>query len=278
MNICRKVACVASAMLLQSCSPELTNKSYIAIAGTSDGIVAEMAPLIYAKLDTSPEPLKRRSSVALVFTQADKPPPNATCIATLKGAFERQLRALADRTGIDFALGAAPEEAAAVFVLGDTLQTSTQSPRLRTWMLAARQSAPHPTSEFSESLWFPGHFSADFLQGIYTDLADRLVFGVSLVHWAAMQPGPKGEGCTINFIERLAHLYSLALKQEFTQAYTRIGREVRMRVGPSAYDVSSEDAARFELGLYFCAQFVDRMKLRRCARQMVRLTADNDRN
>ncbi|MBP6770247.1 MAG: hypothetical protein KA171_20885 [Reyranella sp.] len=51
-----------------------------------------------------------------------------------------------------------------------------------------------------------------------------------------------------------------------------------MSVGPSAYDVSFEDAARFEFGLYFCAQFVDRMKLGRCAQQMVRLTADNNRD
>lgn len=194
MKICRKIACVASAMVLQSCSPEPTNKSYIAIAGTSDRIVADMAPLIYGKLDSLSEPAKRRRSVALVITQSAKPPPNATCIATLKVAFERQLRTLEDQAGIDLRIGAAPEEAAVVFVLGDTVQTNARSSRLQMWMLAARQNEPYSTSEFSESLWFPGHFSADFLQGIYADTADWLVFGVSLVHWAAMKPGPKGEG------------------------------------------------------------------------------------
>lgn len=278
MKFCTLLACAASAMLLQSCSSEPTNRSLIAIAATSDRIVADMAPLIYDKLGTPPEPSKRRRAVALVFTQFGKPPPNATCIATLKVAFERQLRTLEDQAGIDLGIGPAPEKAAVVFVLGDTVHTDSRSPRLQAWMLAARRSAPYATSEFSESLWIPGHFSADFLQGIYADPADRLVFGVSLVHWAAMKSGPNGEGCAINFIERLAHVYSLALKQEFTEAYARIGREARASVGPIAYDVSSEDAARFELGLYLCAQFVDRMKLGRCAQQMVRLAADNDRN
>lgn len=267
---------VAASLLLPSCAPAPANLSLQAIDKVSGQIIANISPLLYAKLDSGP--VTRNRSVALVFTQAGHPPPNPTCAADLKAGLARQLRQLAGRAHIDLRLTSDVEEAAAVFVVGDTLEaTQTQTPPVRTWLHAARQGTPVATSVFSRNDWFPGHFSADFLEGVFAEGNGRLIFGVSLLHWIATPGGVEGKGCAINFVERLAQLYSVALESAFREKYEDIAREARVRGGPSAYEVSSADDERFRLGVYFCAQLVDRTKLAACSSQIVRLIAENRR-
>lgn len=124
----------------------------------------------------------------------------------------------------------------------------------------------------------PPHFdSTDYIEGVFTNRDDRMIFGVSLIHWAAVRGGDDEKACAVNFVERLAILYSFALAEEFASLVGKVGRETRTRVGPRAYEVPDVHDPGFMLGVYFCAQLADRTKLAACASQVVKLIEESER-
>lgn len=236
--------------------------------------MALISPALYAKLDAGPGVRKR--SVALVINQGDEPPPSPTCAADLKAGLERQLRQLGERAQIDLRLTSDVAEAAVVFLVGDTINAArAKALPAPAWLRAAREGTPGATSEFSSNFSFPHFDSTDYLEGVFTDRDDRMIFGVSLIHWAAVRGGADGKACAFNFVERLAILYSLALDEEFASLVGKVGRETRTRVGPRAYEVPDVDDSGFMLGAYFCAQLADRTKLAACASQVVKLIEES---
>lgn len=160
--------------------------------------------------------------------------------------------------------------------MGDTINAArAKTLPAPAWVRAARQGTPAATSEFSRNFSFPHFDATDYLEGVFTDRDDRMIFGVSLIHWAAVRGGADGKACAFNFVERLMILYSLAMEKEFSSMAARVAREARVRVGRRAYDVPDVDDPDFMLGVYFCAQLVDRTKLTACASQVVRLIEES---
>lgn len=264
---------LAAIMLLQACAPSPSELSIQAIAKTSDRIVAAMSPALYTKLESLGVSAARNRTIALVFPPGGEPPPNATCVADLKAGLERQLHQLASRTRIDFRLITDVEKATVVFVVGDTANMlEKRNPPLRRWIDAAEQRTSAPTMNFQHNRATP-HSISDFVEGVYTNGDGRLIFAASLIHWFEMHNRRGRKDCTLDFVERLAQIYSAGLDLDFGDQYTNAGRQARTQVGPSAYEVDSRDVDSLRDGIFFCAQFVDRTKLAACAMEIVKLTS-----
>lgn len=240
-------------------------------------VIAEISPAIYAKLGSPPAVGGRDRSVALVFVDGGVPPPTATCVADLKASLEKQLDTLAARTRIRLRVTSNVDDAAAAIVIGDTLQDGRiQDSAMETLMSAARQGTSVATSSFGRNFGVPGHPSPDYLKGLFADSNDRLIFGVSRIHWSATLRDGAAKACAFNFVARLAWLYPLALHEEFQGRYWRAASALRMRTGGAAHYVLAPPMERF-LGVYFCAQFVGATKLVECSAQVLKLITDDAR-
>ena len=264
---------VAAALSLQACAPSPSELSLQAVAKTSDRIVAAMTPALYARLDSLGVSTARNRTVGLVFPPGGEAPPNATCVADLKAGLERQLRQLASRTRIDFRLVDSVEKATVIFVVGDTADMlEKRIPPLRSWMDAAKRRTSARTMNFQDNRSTP-HSISDFSEGLFTD-DGRLIFAAALIHWFEMHNRLGRKDCTLNFVERLASIYSQGLELDFRDQYADAGRQARTQVGPSAYEADARDVDDFMNGVLFCAQFVDRTKLAACAIEIVKLTSE----
>ncbi|WP_298310949.1 hypothetical protein [Reyranella sp.] len=265
---------MAAALSLQACAPSPSELSLQAVAKTSDRIVAAMTPALYARLDSLGVSTARNRTVGLVFPPGGEAPPNATCVADLKAGLERQLRQLASRTRIDFRLVDSVEKATVIFVVGDTADMlEKRIPPLRSWMDAAERRTSSPTMKFQRNYSTP-HSISDFVEGVRTDDDARLIFAASLIHWFELHNRRGRKDCTLDFVERLARIYSAGLELDFEDQYANAGRQARAQVGPSAYEADGGDIANFMNGIFFCAQFVDRTKLTACALEIVKLSSE----
>lgn len=268
---------VATSLLLQSCAPGSGDASASSDEKFFRQVALEVAPALYGKLGSPPSAGDRTQSVALVLLDGGEPPPTATCAADLKADLERQLSMLAKRTRIRLRLTSNVEDAAVVIVIGDTLQEAKrQETPLAKLMSAARHRTDVATSEFSRNFGIPDFSSPDFLEGLFGRSNHRLIFGVSLLHWAVTPRAAVAKGCAFNFVERLAWLYSLALNREFHEQYSDAYSRARKRIGLSAYEMPDPRVESF-LGVYFCAQFVRAADLADCSSQLLKLIAESAR-
>ena len=265
---------VAASLLLQSCAPSADDVSAASTEKMFRQVIAEISPAIYAKVGSSPAAGSRNQSVALVFLDG-VPPPTATCAADLKAGLEKQLSALAARAHIRLRMTSNVDDAAAAIVIGDTLRESRRrdSP-LETLMNAARQRTGAATSTFDWDFGVPGHPSPDYLEGLFANSNDRLIFGVSRIHWSATYRDVGSKACAFNFVARLAWLYPLALHEEFRGKYWAAERA--LGIGGDARYVLSPPIERI-LGVYFCAQFVGAEELVECSAQVLKLMKDDAR-
>ena len=265
----------ATSMLLQSCAPDPPTERALADKFFNQ-VAHEISPVLYARLGSPWTAKGRNQSVALVFLEGGVPPPTATCAADLRADLERQLDTLAVRARIRLRMTSNEEGADVLVLIGDTIRDETiRGSPLPTLMSAARQRTGVATSEFSRNFGIPGHSSPDFLNGLFANSNDRLVFGVSMIHWMVTRRGDKAKDCAFNFVARFAELYSLALTNGFRSEYSDAWRAARQRTGLSAYEVPNP-MVEFHLGVYFCAQFVDPAELAECSSQVHKLI-DNPR-
>ena len=268
---------VAASLLLQSCAPSAGDASASSDERFFRQVALEVAPPLYAKLGSPPIAGDRTQSVALVFLDGGVAPPTATCAAELKAGLEKQLGMLAARAHIRLRMTSNEEDAAIVIVIGDTIREERiQDSPLKTLMSVARHRTTTATSVFSRNLGIPGFSSPDYLEALFGESNHRLIFGVSLIHWAVTPRAAAAKDCAFNFVERLAWLYSLALNREFHEQYSDAYSMARKRIGLSAYEMPDPRVESF-LGVYFCAQFARAADLADCSSQVLKLIAESAR-
>jgi len=267
---------VVASLILQSCAPGSRDDSASVADKFFRQVAHEISPALYARLDPPPIARGRNNSVALVFLEGGVRPPTATCGADLKAGLEKQLTMLAARTHIGLRLTTNVDEAAVVVAIGDTFQ----EPRIKNSsldaLMSARQGGDDATSTYDWNFGVPGYSSPDFLEGVFANSNNRLIFGVLSINWMVTSRGVETEQCSFDFIARLARLYSLALNDNFRSEYSHAWRAARMRTGLSAYEVPNTGLEE-HLGLYFCAQFASAAELAECSAQALKLMTNTSR-
>lgn len=278
----RSLCILTTSLLLPSCASDPSSESAAAADKFFRQVAHEISPALYAKLGSTPIAGYRNQSVALVFLDGGTPPPTPTCTADLKADLENQLTLLAARAGIRLRLTSSVDEAAVVIAIGDTLhEHGIKDPRLDA-LIGARLEVDGAASTHTRDFGFPGFPSPDFLEGVFSNPNDRLVFGALRIHWnvtvreVTTLSGVKGKGCAFDFIARLARLYSLALNDDLRSEYGDAWSAARTRTGISAYEMPHTGLEE-HLGIFFCGQFVGAAELADCSAQVVKLMTNRSR-